>query len=147
MQINKDLNLDQSYSHVANGFTLIELMVAVAILGILVSVALPSYQKYIVKSRRAEAMAELSKAQTTLERCYAANFTYAGTCSPPASTTTPNGFYTITSTGSATTYTFTATASGIQAADTSCFTMSIDQASQKSAADTGGTPQPQCWNR
>ena len=133
--------------HGAAGFTLIELMITVAIIGILASIAVPSYRSYILKSRRAEAMAELTKAQTIIERCYGANFTYAGTCSPAASTATPNGFYTISSAGSATSYTFTATAAGSQAADTTCTTMSVDQANQKLAFDSAATAQPSCWSR
>lgn len=133
--------------HFASGFTLVELMITVAIVGILVSIAVPSYRSYILKSRRAEAMAELTKSQTIIERCYAANFTYAGTCSPAASTATPNGFYNITSASSAVTYTFTATAAGAQAADTTCTTMSVDQANQKLAFDAAVTAQPSCWRR
>jgi type IV pilus assembly protein PilE len=61
---------------------MIELMITVAIVGILAGIALPSYRSYILKIRRAEAMSELTKAQTVIERCYGANFTYVGTCKP-----------------------------------------------------------------
>lgn len=139
------LNLPRS--HRANGFTLVELIIAVAIVGILATIALPSYKSYVLRSRRTEAMTELTKAQAVIERCYAANFTYIASLCPAAPSPTPQGFYTMTSVSSATTYTFTATALGSQTADTLCATMSIDQASQKLAADIGGTAQPSCWNR
>ena len=133
-------------SRLAAGFTLIELMITVAIVGILASIALPSYRGYIVKTRRAEAMSELTKAQTVIERCYGANFTYVGACSPATPTTTPNGFYIITAASAATTYTFTATAAGTQASDTTCATMTIDQANQKLACDASAAAQTVCWN-
>ena len=139
------LNLPRS--HRSNGFTLVELIVAVAIVGILATIALPSYKNYVLRSRRAEAMTELTKAQAMIERCYAANFTYIAPLCPAASSPTPQGFYTMTSVSSATTYTFTATAVGSQASDILCATMSIDQANQKLAADIHGIAQPSCWNR
>lgn len=52
------------------GFTLIELMIAVAIVGILASIAYPSYQRYITESRRTDAKALLMTAAGDLERCY-----------------------------------------------------------------------------
>lgn len=135
-----------SSRHKAAGFTLIELMITVAIVGILASIAIPSYRSYILKSRRAEAMTELTKAQTIIERCYGANFTYMGACSPTSPVTTPTGFYTITASSGATTYGFTATAVLSQASDTTCATLTLDQANQKLGYDSSSTAQPICWN-
>jgi type IV pilus assembly protein PilE len=131
-----------------HGFTLIELMITVAVIGILSAVALPSYKSYVLRSRRAEAMASLSQAQTAIERCYAANFSYAPPTACPAPTSpSPNGFYTITASSSATTYTLTATAAGSQVADTTCNTMMIDQAGQMTALDSANNAQMTCWKR
>lgn len=58
------------------GFTLIELMITVAIIGILASVAYPSYREYVNKSRRAEAKTTLIAAQQWMERFYTENFRY-----------------------------------------------------------------------
>lgn len=128
------------------GFTLIELMITVAILGIILAIALPSYSAYIRKSRRADAMASLSAAQTALERCYAANFTYANPpCADPPATSS-KGYYTLAMVSTATTYTLTATATGPQVDDTTCASMSIDNANQMTALDASAVAQTRCWN-
>ncbi|PSW18896.1 type IV pilin protein [Photobacterium sanctipauli] len=69
------------------GVTLIELMIAVAIIGVLTAIAYPSYQAHIVKSHRAQAMGDMLNIQLTMEEGYSANNAYdtsivsAGTCS------------------------------------------------------------------
>lgn len=62
--------------HSLRGFTLIELMIVVAIIAVLASVAYPSYKEYVARSRRAEARAVLVAAQQWMERFYTENFRY-----------------------------------------------------------------------
>lgn len=64
------------------GFTLIELMIVVAIVGILASLALPSYTQYVQRGDRASARAAMLEAQQFMERYYAANNTFVGATLP-----------------------------------------------------------------
>jgi type IV pilus assembly protein PilE len=74
------------------GFTLIELMIAVAVVGILASIAYPSYIDHVRKSRRADAQGALMGLSNAMERFFTQNSTYlgaAGTSGTPANTGAP----------------------------------------------------------
>lgn len=60
------------------GFTLIELMIVVAIVGILAAIAWPAYQNYVESARRADAQGALMSLANAMERFHTTNRTYAG---------------------------------------------------------------------
>lgn len=123
------------------GFSLIELMVVVAVIGILASIALPSYNAYLIKSRRAAGAACLTAAAQQMERFYTTELTYSGAPAafPCDAETAP--YYTVTGVvgGTGRTYTLSASPQGKQDADTECGTLTIDQAGAKTPATAS------CW--
>ncbi len=77
------------------GFTLIEIMIAIAIVGITLAIAIPSYNSHIQKTRRVEATTALVDLAAKLERYHTTNNTYVGATIPGlgVESPTPNGNY------------------------------------------------------
>ena len=123
------------------GFTLIELMITVAIVGILAAIAYPSYTQYVLRGYRSEGNAMLNDAAARMERFYAQNNSYA-TATTLASigitnANSPNNKYTLQApTVTATTYSLQVTPQGAQTSDT-CGTLAVDQTGTKTSTGTG----------
>ena len=135
----------------AKGFTLIELMIVVAVVGILSAIAYPSYSEYIRRGHRAEARAGLLQAAQWLERASTATGTYPLTAAFPDSLKkVPSDRYDITiASTDGNTYTLTATPKGAQSND-KCGNYTLTQAgvrgaNGKKAGDTGYNPD--CWSK
>ncbi len=129
--------------YTVKGFTLLELMIVVAIIGIIAAIAYPSYMNSVRKSNRADAKAALNDAAQQMQRCYTLNSSYSG-CDSNIATTSPEEFYTIGVNATDTTYTLTATAAKKpQTDDTNCATFTLNHLGAK-------TPDPdtdtyRCW--
>lgn len=135
----------------SRGFTLIEVMIVVAIVGLLTAIALPSYNAYVLRGYRSEGKAALLQAAQWLERSATATGTYPLKAAFPTSLASiPSGRYTLDiSSSDGTTYTLTATAAGAQAKD-KCGNLTLNQAGERGAkgkkqGETGYDPD--CWSK
>ncbi len=127
------------------GLTLIELMLVLAVLGILTAVAIPVYRDYVIKTRRSDAMNALNEILMQQEIHRTSNTTYATTLPALGLTTiSDQGYYNLAlPSASASTFTATATPTGAQAGD-SCGTFAIDVNGSKT---TGVYASSTCWRR
>ena len=128
------------------GFTLIEMLIALACVALLASLAWPSYQNLILRSQRAQASASLLQAAHWLERAASANGSYPLTADVPASVLQIDGQrYKMSVTSSPQSYTLSATPLGAQAADT-CGTLTVNHLGVRNVQGASQTA-AQCWSR
>lgn len=137
----------------AQGFSLIELMITVAIVAILAAIAYPSYRAYVLRSNRTDAIRAMTEDAQILQRCYSQVYAFVG-CSPipppaPGFVTSPNGYYdlnSVTTAGPPATFLLTAVAVGAQTADTTCAKFTLDETGQQLAYNSGGVDESTtCW--
>ena len=122
------------------GFSLIEVMVVVAILSILASIALPAYSEYVTRGKIPDATSSLAVKRAQLENFFDNNRTYAGfDCTTGATA----NFDFSCSVQDASSYTVQATGKGTMAG----FVFTIDQSNQKATTGvpSGWTANPDCW--
>lgn len=131
--------------HTAHGFTLIELMIAVAIIAILAAVAVPQYSAYVTRSRVPDATSALATKQVLIEQYFQDNRTYVGApgC---ASDSTSSKYFTFSCGDTPSTTGFTLTATGTAAMTGLNYT--VNQAGAKTTTATGSlgwTGSNSCW--
>lgn len=135
-QLKSDIAFSRKQVNVfQKGFTLVELMIVVAIIGILASIALPNYTEYVKRGKLTEATSAMADGRVRMEQFFQDNRTYAG---GPCPANTAN-FTIACTTPTATTYTITATGTG----NVSEFTFSINQANARTSTISGTAKS--CW--
>lgn len=122
------------------GFSLVELMITLAIIGILVAIAYPGYSSHMQKTRRNTATACLQENAQYFERWYTSNLSYEGAVAQ--SCTDIEQFYTVSESGvGARVYTLTAVPKGAQTKD-KCGTLTLDEKGQRGSSEDGAGG---CW--
>lgn len=141
------------------GMTLIELIVVMVIVGILASIAVPSYRQYVLRANRTEGRAALLALATAQEKFYLQCNTYttaiggAATACSPASLAVPatseRGYYTIAVTAADTDgWTATATPNGKPQTDDKCQLFTLTSTGLKTATKSGGNDaNGECWGK
>jgi type IV pilus assembly protein PilE len=136
-------NMQKKLSAKALGFTLIELLITVAIIGILASVAYPSYTDFVLRSNRSEGQRELMRLANLQEqvfvdtRSYASDMKGLGMSTDEYTTESGNYLISVAAGATKTTFTLQAVAKKSQVKDTSCKTLKVDHVGAK-------TPK-ECW--
>ncbi len=137
----------------SKGFTLIELMVVVAIIGLLAAIAIPSYKDSTRRANRADAQITLSRLATLQERYFFRTNQYtgdfndliSGVADNTTSITSDEGYYTIALTATASSWSLTATGTGDQANDTECATLTLTNLGAKTSTDSNNAASTECW--
>jgi type IV pilus assembly protein PilE len=141
------------------GFTLLELMIVVAVIAILAAIALTSYRNQVRKSKRAEAKQVLSDYSLREEKWRINNATYGTLANIGGVTASPSGYYTIAITtpggncttpaaiaaSSANSYRITATKAGSQADDVACATIVLTRLCGETRKTWTPASSPSCW--
>jgi len=128
---------------IKNGFTLIEIMIAVAIVGILMAVALPAYSDYVTRGRLTEAFSTLGAAQPAAEQYWSNGRSYIGFDSSTGWVASTTNFTYAISNATQSTYTITASGTGKMAG----FSYTVDQNGTRTtpASPAGWGTSNNCW--
>lgn len=135
-----------------NGFTLIEVMIAVAIVAIIAAVSLPSYRDHVTRGKITEALSTLGDLRVKLEQYYQDNRTYVGACADGTTAPLPTGTkYFTYECRTLTSNTFVIQATGVASQGMGGFFYTVDERNAKAtsisadAASLGWTGNTTCW--
>jgi type IV pilus assembly protein PilE len=130
------------------GFTLMELMIVIAIVGVLSSIAVPSYLQSVRKSNRKAAATCLIEQAQYAERVYTTTMSYATIVAPTTGCAAElNSRYNFTVAKTANTYTFSAVAKSDQLQDTDCLNLAITQTGEKTVSGANSANPNKCWSK
>ncbi|MHA4866209.1 type IV pilin protein [Duganella sp. PWIR1] len=129
--------------HLQRGFTLIEIMISVAIIGVTMAVAVPAYSDYVTRGRLNEAFTALGGAQPAAEQYWANNRTYVNFDGAPSFPGTTANFTYALSNATVSTYTLTATGTGKMAGF--AYTLNESGGRATTASPTGWGTSAVCW--
>lgn len=140
----------------SKGFTLIELMITIAIIGIIGAVAYPSYVDSVRKTKRSDARITLTEMAATQERLFTENNSYTNAVSDLGGSSSNDSYYAITVANTGCTQTvnskalyscfaLTATAVGDQLKDTDCKSFTLNHLGQETAKNSSNAANTDCW--
>ena len=137
------------------GFTIIEMLIVLVIMGILAAAVLPTYQNSVSKARRADGKSALLDLGARSEKFFAQNSTYTTEVAGGAGLnlgrwTSPDGYYNLTITACAggtiaRCYLITAAVTGAQSGDTECAQLRLDNVGRKTSVNSSGGITEHCW--
>ena len=126
------------------GYTLIELMIVVTIIGILASIVVPSYTDYVKRGKAAEATSTLADLKSRMEQCFQDRKDYShATCAAICATPAGSEYFSYSCTPASTSTTYTLAAAAVSGKGIDNFAYSVDQDNAKTSTFDGNTGN--CW--
>ena len=125
------------------GFTLIEMVIALAIVTILVTTILPSYKEYLLQGRRSDATTALVTFAQRVEREFLENGSYSGATTALYRESSDGGHYTLSITVTDNSYQLQATPIGVQLQDLVCNSFTLNESGERGI--TGPSTVAECW--
>ncbi len=125
------------------GFSLIELIIALAIVAILATIALPSYQQQLLQTQRSDGTTALATFAQKMERYFLENGSYSGATTSLYQELSNQGYYQLSVTSTSDSYQLSATPLDAQTEDSECATLTLNELGERGI--TGSSTTEQCW--